>query len=179
MRRKVIETLQELGFLVYQVEDFLHFEFEGKNFLLYFDDKDNDFLSIILPYLMRDEVCGVGRGDKFANLITMQLLVNNNLKYIKAFICGKSLWLSYEHEIYAQEDLEELITKMVWRLFSAGEFVGSRLEELHAMEEKKANSENNGEPSCPQDMVDFDFSLPEDIFDIEVSENENHKDNKN
>ena len=82
MRRKVIETLQELGFLMYQVEDFLHFEFEGKNFLLYFDDNDNDFLSIILPYLMRDEVCGVGRGDKFANLITMQLLVNNNLKYI-------------------------------------------------------------------------------------------------
>lgn len=172
MKNKVIATLQELGFVIYQSMDSFVFEYEGKYFMYINDDKDKDYMTIIHPYLIKAVEGEEGHKDKIVNLYTMQFVVNSNVKYVKAYVCGESLWLAYEHEFNAQEDLGELITKMIRRLFNASEFVRRQLEELYVTEEMETNNENDDEPPCPHDVVDFDYTLPEDIFDVEGSENE-------
>ena len=49
--------------------------------------------------------------------------VNAMLKYVKAYRLGKTLWLFYERELLSEENLPQIISRMVVRLEAANCFV--------------------------------------------------------
>jgi hypothetical protein len=65
--------------------------------------------------------------------------INSTLKYIKAYELGKSIWLFYERELFGDEDLMKVISRMILHL-EAGLMFSRK-----AMSEIKENAENNGD----------------------------------
>lgn len=171
MNEKVLETLKRLGFVTIPVEKFHLFEYEGRGFFYYVDDEDDSFLSIVLPNLMDansdDEE---EHEDNFMDLLRMQVEVNNKVKYVKAFVKQDSLWLSYEHEVYAEEDLEELIPKMILHLLGTSEFVRSRLLISQMLDNIDAGDVSVCGTEDLSEITDEDNPLFEDVLETEYVE---------
>ena len=171
MNEKVLETMKELGFVTIPVENFYLFEYEGKGFLYYVDNEGDSFLSVVLPNLMdSDSDDEEEHEDKFLDLLRMQVEVNNKVKYVKAFVRQDSLWLSYEREVYAEEDLKELIPKMILHLLGASEFVRSRLTISQMLDKIDADDASDCDTNDLLEITDEDVPLFEDVYEAECVE---------
>ena len=114
MKEEVLNTLQELGFLVEEMDDCGYgFRYEGLNYLYMPNDNDEDFLSLSLPGVFDMEDAGETTGLRLSERL------NSSLKYVKAYWINGNLWLFYERELYGGEDMKRLVSRMVLHLEAA------------------------------------------------------------
>jgi hypothetical protein len=134
MKEKILEVFAELGFKLEQMDDFGYgFSYEGTNFIIMLNSDDEEFLNICVP--------GIYDLEEESPLTFIELMnkINSTLKYIKAYELGKSIWLFYERELFGDEDLMKVISRMILHL-EAGLMFSRK-----AMSEIKVNAENNGD----------------------------------
>ena len=127
-----MEVFAELGFKLEQLDDLgYEFSYEGTNFIYMPSSDVDDFLNICVP--------GIYNWEEESSLIFIELMnkINSTLKYIKAYELGKSIWLFYERELFGDEDLMKIISRMILHL-EAGLMFSCK-----AMSEIKANAEDN------------------------------------
>ena len=142
MKEKILETFAELGFKLEQMDDFGYgFSYEGTNFIFMPNSDDEEFLNICVP--------GIYDLEEESPLTFIELMnkINSTLKYIKAYELGKSIWLFYERELFGDEDLAKVISRMILHL-EAGLMFSRK-----AMAEIKSNAEDMGEDN---DIVESD-----------------------
>lgn len=142
MKEKILEAFAELGFKLEQMDDFGYgFSYEGTNFIFMPNSDDEEFLNICVPgiYDLEEE-------SPFT-FIELMNKINSTLKYIKAYELGKSIWLFYERELFGDEDLAKVISRMILHL-EAGLMFSRK-----AMAEIKSNAEDKGEDN---DIVESD-----------------------
>ena len=142
MKEKILEAFAELGFQLEQMDDFGYgFSYEGTNFIFMPNSDDEEFLNICGP--------GIYDLEEESPLTFIELMnkINSTLKYIKAYELGKSIWLFYERELFADEDLAKVISRMILHL-EAGLMFSRK-----AMAEIKSNAEDKGEDN---DIVESD-----------------------
>ena len=111
MKEKVLEAFAELGFELNPVSDFaLGFDYEDIHMLYLPQAEDESFLNISIP--------GIYDLEEESPLIFIELMnkINSTLKYIKAYELGKSIWLFYERELFGDEDLAKVISRMILHL---------------------------------------------------------------
>ena len=109
MKEKILEVFAELGFKLEQMDDFGYgFSYEGTNFIIMLNSDDEEFLNICVP--------GIYDLEEESPLTFIELMnkINSTLKYIKAYELGKSIWLFYERELFGDEDLMKVISRMIW-----------------------------------------------------------------
>lgn len=142
MKEKILEAFAELGFQLEQMDDFGYgFSYEGTNFIFMPNTDDEEFLNICVP--------GIYDLEEESPLSFIELMnkINSTLKYIKAYELGKSIWLFYERELFGDEDLAKVISRMILHL-EAGLMFSQK-----AMAEIKSNEEDKGEDN---DIVESD-----------------------
>jgi hypothetical protein len=142
MKEKILEAFAELGFQLEQMDDFGYgFSYEGTNFIFMPNSDDEEFLNICVP--------GIYDLEEESPLSFIELMnkINSTLKYIKAYELGKSIWLFYERELFGDEDLAKVISRMILHL-EAGLMFSRK-----AMTEIKSNEEDKGEDN---DIVESD-----------------------
>ena len=142
MKEKILEAFAELGFKLEQMDDFCYgFSYEGANFIFMPNANDEEFLNICVP--------GIYDLEEGSPLTFIELMnkVNSTLKYIKAYELGRSVWLFYERELFGDEDLVKVISRMILHL-EAGLMFSRK-----AMAEIKSNAEDKGEDN---DIVESD-----------------------
>ena len=138
-----MKVLAELGFQLEQIEDLgFKFSYEGTNFFFMPNEDDEEFLNIAVPeiYDLEEETP--------LTFIALMNKINSTLKYIKAYEVGKSVWLFYERELYGDEDLTKVISRMILHLEAAIMFAQK------AMAEIKENAEDNGDEVDIVESVD-------------------------
>ena len=111
MKEKILEAFAELGFKLEQMDDFGYgFSYEGTNFIFMLNSDDEEFLNICVP--------GIYDLEEESPLTFIELMnkINSTLKYIKAYELGKSIWLFYERELFGDEDLMKVISRMILHL---------------------------------------------------------------
>ena len=142
MKEKILEAFAELGFKLEQMDDFGYgFSYEGTNFIFMPNADDEEFLNICVP--------GIYDLEEESPLTFIELMnkINSTLKYIKAYELGKSIWLFYERELFGDEDLAKVISRMILHL-EAGLMFSRK-----AMAEIKSNAGDKGEDN---DIVESD-----------------------
>lgn len=143
MKEKILKVLAELGFQLEQIEDLgFKFSYEGTNFFFMPNEDDEEFLNIAVPeiYDLEEETP--------LTFIALMNKINSTLKYIKAYEVGKSVWLFYERELYGDEDLTKVISRMILHLEAAIMFAQKAIAEI------KENAEDNGDEVDIVESVD-------------------------
>ena len=169
MREKVLETMKMLGFVLTPVLNYHLFRFEGKGYLLYLDDDDDQFLSIVIPNLMDAESDDEEEhDDMFMEMLRVEAEVNAKIKYVKALIQDESLWLSYEREVVDEEDFEDLLPKMIFHLFKASEFVRNQVLKAQLAEDCSSKDYESSEECLVSDCSDDEFDELNGSYDAEI-----------
>lgn len=136
MKEKIFEAFAELGFKLEQRDDIGYgFSYEGTNFIFIPNEDDEDFLNICVP--------GVYDLEEDSPFIFIELMnkINSTLKYVKAYELSKRISLFYERELFGDEDLMKVISRMILHLEAALVFSHTAVAEMRSSEE--TNSENN------------------------------------
>lgn len=139
MKEKILETLRELGFLPEEIEDMGYsFQYEGLKYLYMYNEKDENFLNISIPgfYDLED--------DNHSLRWILPETINSTLKYVKAYVLGDNIWLSYERELLGDEDLTQLIFSMIFHLEGASQFARKTIKDIEkeAENDSKESEEN-------------------------------------
>ena len=132
MKEKILEAFAELGFQLEQMDDFGYgFSYEGTNFIFMPNADDEEFLNICVP--------GIYDLEEESPLSFKELMnkINSTLKYIKAYEFGKSIWLFYERELFGDEDLAKVISRMILHLEAGLMFSRKAMAEIMSNEEDK------------------------------------------
>ena len=129
-----MDTLAELGFKLKAVDEIGYgFSYEGVKYMYMNHDNDEKFLNISIPAVYKLE------DDSDCMYYKLMNMINTNLKYIKAYELGNCIWLFYERELYGDEDLMTLVSRMILRLEASLKMVQKTFDEL------KSNAEENDE----------------------------------
>lgn len=148
MKEKVLEVLRELGFELEEIgENSYGFQYEGRNYLYVHTGDDEDFLNIMLPAVMEREDENDGC---FYHIMDK---INSTLKYVKANEFGDSMWLSYERELFGEEDLKQVISRMIIHLDGA----------LCFLRKVTADLENDDDAEDEVTDIDADTDIDEDV----------------
>ncbi len=135
MKEKILETLNNLGFSLTEVGTLDYaFKYEGINFLYMYNEDDEKFLNLSIP--------GIYDLDKedIIKYYTLCEKINSTLKYVKAYTFNDNLWLFYERELFENDDLEELLSRMIHELTIALLVVRNTIQK---MEEEETTDDNN------------------------------------
>ena len=113
MKEKILEAFENLGFNL-EYNDTLGYSFfyEGINLLYMYNEDDETFLNISVPGIYDLE-------DGKETYDVLKEKINSTLKYVKAYTLCNSLWIFYERDLLGNEDLEEVIRRMVLQLAAA------------------------------------------------------------
>lgn len=135
MKEKILETLNNLGFSLTEVGTLDYaFKYEGINFLYMYNENDENFLNLSIP--------GIYDLDK-ENILKYYTLcekINSTLKYIKAYTLNDALWLFYERELFENDDLEGLLSRMINQLTIALLMVRNTILEMDGDETTNDNN---------------------------------------
>lgn len=135
MKEKILAAFDNLGFILKETESLGYsFNYEGINFLYMYNKDDEDFLNISVPGIYELEDNSKERYEELKENI------NSTLKYVKAYTFGDSLWLFYERDLLDNEDLEEVIRRMILHLASALMFAR---DAIGKMENGESNDNND------------------------------------
>ena len=137
MKEKILEAFAELGFQLEQMDDFGYgFSYEGTNFIFMPNADDEEFLNICVP--------GIYDLEEESPLSFIELMnkINSTLKYIKAYELGKSIWLFYERELFGDEDLAKVISRMILHLEAGLMFYRKAMAEIKSKEEDKGEDDD-------------------------------------
>lgn len=135
MKEKILETLNNLGFSLTEVGTLDYaFKYEGINFLYMYNEDDEKFLNLSIP--------GIYDLDKedIIKYYTLCEKINSTLKYVKAYTFNDNLWLFYERELFENDDLEELLSRMIHELTIALLVVRNTIQK---MEGEETTDDNN------------------------------------
>lgn len=111
MKEKILEAFKALGFVLDELDALGYgFQYEGNKYLYMYNENDEGFLNIVLPITMDDDE---GNDMSFYQVMDK---INGALKYIKAYKFHDGLWLSYERELFGDEDLEHVLYSMILHL---------------------------------------------------------------
>jgi len=99
----VLETLAVLGFEVEEIPDFgFLFRYEGLS-IVYMPDDDENFLRFAAPHMF--DVTE----DNRAFVLEIVNETNLTIKYSKVCVYGDQVWAFYEHRLFGESDLEDII----------------------------------------------------------------------
>ena len=100
----VLSKLEELGFSLEEVGECGYiFKYEEIAVLYMTDDDDENFLRFGLPNVF--DVTEENRPF----VLEIVNATNKNIKYSKTCVCGEDVWIFYEHRIFGNEKLEDVI----------------------------------------------------------------------
>lgn len=156
MKEKIVEALRDLGFILEEVSGIgYHFKFEAVN-MFYLNSEDEKFVSIIVPGIFETE-----HSDMEVVYKTMEK-VNSTLKYVKAYLWNDSITLTYEREMFGEENLEEMLGSMIVQLESALRFSRNVIETLQN-EMNDADADDEADDADVEEMdADDEISLTEE-----------------
>ena len=156
MKEKIVEALRDLGFILEEVSGIgYHFKFEAVN-MFYLNSEDEKFVSIIVPGIFETE-----NNDMEVVYKTMEK-VNSTLKYVKAYLWNDSITLTYEREMFGEENLEEMLGSMIVQLESALRFSRNVIETLQN-EMNDADADDEADDADVEEMdADDEISLTEE-----------------
>jgi hypothetical protein len=157
MKEKVLETLKSLGFETKDFEIGYGFEFEGSHFL-YLPSDDEHFLSIALP-----SVSEFDEENELDGYVLMNK-VNREMKYVKTARVGDDIWLFYERNLLDDEDLKDVLERMIFSLEAAHFF-------MQDWEDKSKEDDDSDENEELEEDEDFDEDEESDE-DEELEEDE-------
>lgn len=156
MKEKIVEALRDLGFILEEVSGIgYHFKFEAVN-MFYLNSEDEKFVSIIVPGIFETE-----NSDMDVVYKTMEK-VNSTLKYVKAYLWNDSITLTYEREMFGEENLEEMLGSMIVQLESALRFSRNVIETLQN-EMNDADADDEADDADVEEIdADDEISLAEE-----------------
>lgn len=139
MKEKILEAFENLGFNL-EYNDTLGYSFfyEGINLLYMYNEDDETFLNISVPGIYDLE-------DGKETYDVLKEKINSTLKYVKAYTLCNSLWIFYERDLLGNEDLEEVIRRMVLQLAAALMFARDVIDKIENGESDKTTDEDNNE----------------------------------
>ena len=123
MKEKILDAFKALGFEMEDMEGLGYgFEYEGKHFLYMYNEDDEDFLNIALPAVLDM--------DDENNMGFYQVMdkINGTLKYVKANKLNDSMWLFYERELFGDEDMKQILSRMILHLEAGLMFLRRAME---------------------------------------------------
>ena len=125
MKEQILEAFRDLGFKLEEEEGMGYcFNYEGMNLLYMYNENDEEFLNIALPGIVEVE------DDKMLQICALLEKINSTLKYIKAYMLGNSVWLFYERELFGEEDLMTVISRMILHLEAGLVFARKAMAEI-------------------------------------------------
>lgn len=139
MKEKILEAFENLGFNL-EYNDTLGYSFfyEGINLLYMYNEDDETFLNISVPGIYDLE-------DGKETYEVLKEKINSTLKYVKAYTLCNSLWIFYERDLLGNEDLEEVIRRMVLQLAAALMFARDIIDKIENGESDKVTDDDNNE----------------------------------
>lgn len=146
MKEKISEAFRDLGFKLEETEGMSYnFNFEGLNLLYMYNENDEEFLNIALPGIIEVEE------DRMLQICALLEKINSTLKYVKAYILGNSVWLFYERELFGEEDLMTVISRMILHLEAGLAFARKAMAEIE--ETMADNSSDDDAADGAEDIV--------------------------
>ena len=149
MKEKILEAFSNLGFKLTKNDDWGYaFDYERLKLLYMPNDNDDEFLSIAVPGICDCEE------DNVPLVTSLTEKINSTLKYIKANILAKSVWLFYERELISDdEDMMLVISHMIDRLEAAHSFSMRTIEEI-----VKSMGDDSADESDAEEVIDGETS---------------------
>lgn len=139
MKEKILEAFRDLGFKLEEEEGMGYsFIYEGLNLLYMYNENDEEFLNIALPGIVDVEE------DRMLQICALLEKINSTLKYVKAYILGNSVWLFYERELFGEEDLMTVISRMILHLEAGLAFVRKAMTEIEETMADNSASDDDG-----------------------------------
>lgn len=125
MKEKILEAFRDLGFKLEEEEGMGYcFNYEGLNLLYMYNESDEEFLNIALPGIVEVEE------DRMLQICALLEKINSTLKYVKTYMFGYSVWLFYERELFGEEDLMTVISRMILHLEAGLVFARKAMAEI-------------------------------------------------
>jgi len=146
MKEKILDAFKALGFELEEMDGLGYgFQYEGKHYLYMYNEDDEDFLNIALPAVMDVE--------DMDNVDFYQVMdkINGTLKYVKANKLNDSMWLFYERELFGDEDLQQVLSRMILHLDAGFSFLCKAMEKA---EEDETATDVNEEETDEDDKKD-------------------------
>lgn len=138
MKEKILEAFSNLGFKLEEQEGMGYgFNYEGLNLLYMHNGDDENFLNIALPGIMEVEE------GKTLLICALMGKINSTLKYVKAYMLGSSVWLFYEREMFGEEDLTMVISRMILHLEAGLVFARKTMAEIEESLANDSSDEDN------------------------------------
>ena len=154
MKEKILEAFRELGFKLEEEEGMGYcFNYEGLNLLYMYNENDEEFLNIALPGIVDVEE------DKMLQICALLEKINSTLKYIKAYILGNSVWLLYERQLFGEEDLLTVISRMILHLEAGLSFARKAMTEI---EETMTNDSSDDDTAESAEEIDAEEITDDD-----------------
>ena len=111
MKDKVIDILSKIGFKYKTVKDGVYiFQYRNLNVVYRVYEDDPRFLRMGMP---------IDRNRRISNMYEIANEMNLRLKYIKTCVYADNIWCFFEREIQDDDDMEQLINKVVIRMQEA------------------------------------------------------------
>ena len=140
MKEKILAAFENLGFNLEDIESLgFSFNYEGIYYLYMYNEDDEDFLNISVPGIYDLEE------DNKEHYDALKEKINSTLKYVKAYTLGKGLWLFYERDLLGNEDLEEVIRRMILHLAAALMFARDSIEKIDNGESDEGSDNDNND----------------------------------
>lgn len=159
MKEQIRGVFKKLGFhLENDDEDGFFFEFEGHKFVYLDTSDDETFLNIGIPAILELE-----DEEDISNAHIYMDRLNASMKYVKCYIFSKGIWLFYEREYIGEEDLMEVIPRMIMRLDLASTFFDKIVAEVR-------NSDDDDDGDDDSDDIDDTDDIEIDDDDIDIDE---------
>ena len=125
MKEKILEAFRDLGFKLEEEEGMGYcFNYEGLNLLYMYNENDEEVLNIALPGIVEVEE------DRMLQICALLEKINSTLKYVKTYMLGNSVWLFYERELFGEEDLMTVISRMILHLEAGLVFARKAMAEI-------------------------------------------------
>ena len=157
MKEKILEAFRDLGFKLEEEEGMGYcFNYEGLNLLYMYNENDEEFLNIALPGIVEVE------DDRMLQICALLEKINSTLKYVKTYMLGNSVWLFYERELFGEEDLMTVISRMILHLEAGLVFARKAMAEI---EETMANDSSDDDTAESAEEI-----VAEEIADDEDNE---------
>lgn len=157
MKEKILEAFRDLGFKLEEEEGMGYsFNYEGLNLLYMYNENDEEFLNIALPGIIEMEE------NRMLQICALLEKINSTLKYVKAYMLGNSVWLFYERELFGEEDLMMVISRMVLHLEAGLGFARKAMAEI---EETMAGSTSDEDATESSEKI-----VAEEIADDDDNE---------
>ena len=154
MKEKILEAFRELGFKLEEEEGMGYcFNYEGLSLLYMYNENDEEFLNIALPGIVDVEE------DKMLQICALLEKINSTLKYIKAYMLGNSVWLFYERELFGEEDLMTVISRMILHLEAGLCFARKAMTEI---EETMTNDSSDDDTAESAEEIDAEEITDDD-----------------